>query len=455
MHKALLTGLALLAGCATYQPEPIAPAQMLAVYETRDLNDRQLLHYVAAHSDSPLAAWTPDKLTLAAFYYSAELDAARAHYSASQAAVDSAGERPNPTLTLPLQYTAAASKPWTYGLALDIPIETAGKRGYRVAQAQQLSDAAKLAIGQTAWQIRGRLRAALLDLFASRQREAILQRQSAVQQELLQLSEQRVQLGEMATADAIQQRIAMQRTEGDLAIARQAGQDALSRAAAAIGVPLSALQAVDPDLSAFERTPPTIPPGSARRAAILNRGDLLAALDEYEASQAALQLEVARQYPDLSLGIGYSFDQGAEKYSLTPGVISLPLFNHNQGAIAQAEAHRKEAAAKVEMLQEQAINDSASTLRNFDAARQRLALLDRLQDSQAAAHEANQRAFAAGEMDRLALRQADLAASLDNLAHLDAQVQVQQALLQLENALQRPLQGTDTTDAITLGERQP
>lgn len=455
MQKTLLLGLSLLAGCATYHPEPLAPAQMLAAYETRDLNDPHLREYVLAHSGSRTPTWTADELTLAAFYYSPELDAARARYSASQAAVESAGERPNPTLTLPLQYTAAASKPWTYGLALDIPIETAGKRGYRVAQAQQLSSAAQLAIGQAAWQIRDRLHAALLDLFASRKREAILQKQLTVQQELLSMFEQRVRLGEAAAADDVQQRMTLQRTESELAVARQAGLDARSRAAAAIGIPLPALEAIEPDLSLFERTPPAIPPGSARRAAILNRGDLLAALNDYEASQAALQLEVARQYPDLSLGLGYSFDQGEEKYSLTPGVVSLPLFNHNQGAIAQAEARRKEAAAKVEAVQEQAINDTAAALREYDAARQRLNLLDRLQDSQAAAHAANQRAFAAGEMDRMTLRQADLAASLDALSHLDAQVQVQQALLRLETALQRPLQGANTSQPIALGDRQP
>lgn len=452
---ALALALALLAGCATYHAEPLAPERMLAAYEARDLNDPQLRDYLAAHSETVQDDWTPDRLTRAAFYYSTELDAARARYSASLAAVDSAGERPNPTLSLPQQYTAAASKPWTYGLALDIPIETAGKRGYRIAQAQQLSSAAQLAIGQTAWQVRSQLRAALLDLFASHKREELLQRQERLQQELLGMSEQRVRLGEMAPAEANQQHMALMRTENDLATAHQSGLDARSRAATAIGIPLPALEAISPDLSEFERIPPAIPPDSARREAILNRTDLRGALDDYEASQAALQLEIARQYPNLSLGLGYSFDQGENKYSLTPGVVNLPLFNHNQGAIAQAEANRKEAAVKVEALQEQAINACAAALRNYDAARQRLSLLDRLAAGQAAAGEADQRAFASGETDRMTLRQADLAASLDALSRLDAQVQLQQALLQLENALQRPLQDDHSPLFTVSGDHRP
>ncbi|WP_178119538.1 TolC family protein [Pseudomonas sp. SCB32] len=455
MQKILFPALALLASCTTYHPEPLAPAQMLAAFEARDLNDPHLRQYICAHSNNSYPGWTPDTLTLAAFYYSTELDATRAHYSASLAAVESAGERPNPTLSLPTQYTAATPKPWTYGLALDIPIETAGKRGYRIAQAQQLSNAAQRAIGQTAWKVRSQLHAALLDLYASQQRENLLQQQVGLQQELEAMTGQRARQGEVSPAEANQQRMALMRAESDLATAHQSGLDARSRVANAIGIPLAAFEAINPDLSQFERTPPAIPAGSARREAILNRADLRAALDDYEASQAALQLEIARQYPNLSLGMGYSFDQGQDKYSLTPGVVNLPLFNHNQGAIAQAQAQRKEAAVKVEALQEQAINATASALRNYDAARQRLNLLDRLAANQSAAREADQRAFASGETDRLAVRQADLAASLDTLSHLDAQVQLQQALLQLENALQRPLQDGHRLSFTDSGDRRP
>ena len=58
-------------------------------------------------------------------------------------------------------------------------------------------------------------------------------------------------------------------------------------------------------------------------------------LAEYQASQSALQLEIARQYPDVQLGPGYEFDQGDNKWMLGLGV-TLPVFNQNQGAIAAA-----------------------------------------------------------------------------------------------------------------------
>ena len=42
----------------------------------------------------------------------------------------------------------------------------------------------------------------------------------------------------------------------------------------------------------------------------MNRADVRGALAEYAASQSALQLEIANQYPDLHLGPGYGWNTG-------------------------------------------------------------------------------------------------------------------------------------------------
>ena len=60
------------------------------------------------------------------------------------------------------------------GTELDIPIETAGKRGYRIEQSQALSEAARVHIARIAWQVRGRVRASLLALYSAEQSEVIL-----------------------------------------------------------------------------------------------------------------------------------------------------------------------------------------------------------------------------------------------------------------------------------------
>jgi len=50
--------------------------------------------------------------------------------------------------------------------------------------------------------------------------------------------------------------------------------------------------------------------GRSRRQALQGRADVLAALSDYAASESALQLEVAKQYPDVHLNTGYEYDQG-------------------------------------------------------------------------------------------------------------------------------------------------
>ncbi|MGE5300064.1 MAG: hypothetical protein ACM3MB_03760 [Acidobacteriota bacterium] len=58
--------------------------------------------------------------------------------------------------------------------SLDIPVETAGKRGYRIEKAAHLSTAARMNIAETAWRVRSRLRNTLLSLFFAAETKRIL-----------------------------------------------------------------------------------------------------------------------------------------------------------------------------------------------------------------------------------------------------------------------------------------
>ena len=62
-----------------------------------------------------------------------DLDLARAENAKAVAAIQTASQRPNPNLQFPFQYASdpkPEDSPYIPGLRLDIPIETAGKRGY-------------------------------------------------------------------------------------------------------------------------------------------------------------------------------------------------------------------------------------------------------------------------------------------------------------------------------------
>jgi len=120
----------------------------------------------------------------------------------------------------------------------------------------------------------------------------------------------------------------------------------------AIGVPAAALSTVNISLEWVLPKETDLTSSQLRRQALCGRPDVLTLLAEYAASQSALQLEIARQYPDVHLGTGYQWDQEENKWSLGL-TVELPLLNRNEGPIAEAKAARLQAAARLEALQQQ------------------------------------------------------------------------------------------------------
>src|SRR5207244_7786011 len=111
--------------------------------------------------------------------------------------------------------------------------------------------------------------------------------------------------------------------------------------AEALGVSLAALNGVELNFEEFKRSLDAVPDATIRRQALLNRADIRAGLAEYAASQSALQLEIARQYPNIHLNPRYQLDQTDNKWTLGL-TVELPVLNRNQGPIAEAEARGAE-----------------------------------------------------------------------------------------------------------------
>lgn len=383
-------------------------------------------------------------LTLAAFYYHPDLDLARTQWEAAEAGVITAGGLPNPSVGFVPEFNANAASgisPWKLTPTFDIPIETAGKRGYRIDQAQHLSEAARLNIATAAWQVRSRLKAKLLDLYAANERASLLGKQQDDQEEIVKLLEQRLEAGEASQPDVTQARISLQQTRLALRDAQKQAADARVQVASALGLPTDALGGVDLSFATFKRIPTIndLPPETVRREALFNRPDILRSLAEYAASQSALQLEIAKQYPDIHLGPGYSWDQGDNKWSF--GIsLTLPVLNQNQGPIAEAEANRKQAVARFAALQSGVIGEIDRSLIGYGGALQKLATADALIAEQKKQLQSVEELFKAGGSDRVALGGARLELDSIELSRLDTFVTVQQSLGLVEDSMQRPVE---------------
>jgi outer membrane protein TolC len=445
--------LGLAPGCVRYRPAPLEPERTAAALAARRLDSAELQSFVEEAAGLPRDAWPPpvwdlDTLTAAAVYFHPDLDLARAEWSTALAALRTAGERPNPDLTLQGGRVTHSDdpSPWVLSVDLDATIVTAGKRRHGIAAARAHGEAQRLKIVEAAWEVRLRVRQALLDAWDADRRVASAARKGEVQREIVAMLERRLEVGEASRPELTRERLSLAR----IALAtRDAERDAVhARAAlaASLSVPAEAVAGASLSCADFERDLDLPPDAEARELALTGRGDLRSLLADYAAAEAELRLEVARQYPDLRLGPGYAFEQG-ERHFLLGLALPLPVLNRNRGKIGEAEARRQEMAARFMSRQAQALGEADSALAEsraasaaVEAARAALAVQRQALDHVAAS-------FRAGAADRLTLRTAELELAEAEEALTRAETEQQRAVGRLENAIRRPLTGRSLPSA--------
>ncbi len=442
-----LLGPVLIVGCARYKyhAAPISPPALAAALYHRSLDDPNLRSWMKQASGFeppswPLETWDLNSLTLAAYYFSPDLDIARANAAVADAAVTTAGMKPNPTVGIGPGYESPPDSQFIMGFNFDLPIETAGKRGYRIAGATHLSEASRLQLAQTAWAVRSRVRAALVDYLFAVRTVAALRQQVTLETRYPDLIERQVQVGEIAQPEVTTAQIALTQLRQALVTAEGQVNTTHAALAAAIGIPDSALAGKELLWPGIDEPPipASLPPQTMREAAVANRLDVQRALEQYEAAQSNLQLQVAKQYPDIHLGPGYNYEEGAHFISLNLSAV-LPLRNHNEGPIAEAEAQRKAAGAQLLATQSTVISDSDRALAQYATAYASLEearrSVSQLQEQQRVAEQL----LHAGETGQLSAIGAELQTVIAERALLDARLQAQLSLGLVEDALERPI----------------
>jgi cobalt-zinc-cadmium efflux system outer membrane protein len=456
MKPFFLVTFLMLYGCATFHAEPLSASKAAAEFEARTLESPGLKKFIESHlhraaSPWPPAAWDFRMLTLAASYYSPALDVMRARWGVAQAAVITAGGRPNPSISSFGQHhssTPGGISPWTWGISLDIPVETAGKRGYRIRKAEQLSEAARLDISEAAWGVWSSLKKSLLDLYMVTGKERYLLDQLSVDQRIAKLFEERLAAGEASQFEVTQSRLVLDKTRLLLSDNEKKKAEARNAVAGALGLRVKALKSVQISFDLFAQTPGPVDVQDIRRKALLGRSDILAALQEYEASQSALQLEIAKQYPDIHLGPAYEWDQGDNRWALGFS-IELPVFNQNQGPIEEARARRKEAAGRFAALQARVIGQIDRAEATYVESLRNLRVADSLLSAGESLMSATMARFKEGEAGRLDLEQAKMELSAAELSRFEVFITAQADFARLEDAVQIPLNARESFPETT------
>jgi outer membrane protein TolC len=184
--------------------------------------------------------------------------------------------------------------------------------------------------------------------------------------------------------------------------------------------------------------PETYDLGALRDMALMNRLTVRHALADYAVTEQALRLAVARQYPDVTVGPGYSYDRGDHAITLAISAI-VPLLHDESDVIAQAVDVRSRAAAQFQQAQSLVLGEIDSATARYRAAYSTLPETGNAEDIARRGVEETQRRLATGGADRGEVLTSEIGLALAQRAGFDALRTVADALGALEDAVQRPI----------------
>lgn len=450
---ACLVGALGLGACAlqVHDPKPLDPSLVQSQLLARDPDDPNLREALGRRgidtSRWPLQTWDDAALTALAYELRDDLAQARATRSIADAARETARSRRAPGVELVTEHHSergSNGSPWTIGLVLDLALTGSSRRAARIALADAHVREADWLLARRAWQVRAEVRDAHADWVAALRRRNALSDELELRREEIALHERRLALGAASAAEPARARLREADTAREQMTAEQAIRRSRIELARAVGLPVETLDRLRLDES-NPASSARLADAALQRAALNNRLDVRMALEIYAASDAQLQLEIARQIPEFSIKPGYAWDQGDNRWSLGLSAL-LPLLDRNQGPIAEARARRDAEAVRFVALQAAAIADLDRARQSAAAAEAELEAAQSARDKEAALAARVERRFAAGDADRLERVTTRLALSAAARREADARAAVERARGALEDAVQRPLSATPTAE---------
>lgn len=448
MRRLLLTLAVLpLAGCISAPPAPLDLAASAAALEARTLDDAAVREALARANLPAEGVWTLDRLTVAAWALRPEIAVARADAAQARAAAQVAGQLPNPSLSFdPAYLTDNASgslSPWTVAASLGFTLETGGKRGIRESQARAEMASREWQVAEAFWKVRQDVRKAWAARVFAERALALAEHEASLRTSFSNWVETALRFGAVAQPERLAAVTALAQAQAAARAARGEMAAANAALAAAVGVVEMPFDRVVP---LPENLPAVIDAPTLRGQALVNRLSIRRALADYDVAEESLRLAVARQYPDISFGPGYTYDKGDRGVTLTLG-FTLPVFHGERAAIDEALAVRTKAAAQVTAEQAQALGDIAAASGRYAAAYAAWTETPDAVDAGRRASAAAEARLQSGAGDRSEQVTAALAQVAAERAALESFRAAVEALAALEDGVQAPLWPASTLAA--------
>ncbi|MCI0489296.1 MAG: TolC family protein [Blastocatellia bacterium] len=345
--------------------------------------------FVSRYLD-PLQGVSSDDLIRRALAANADLIATRLDIERARARLRQAGLRPNPAIDFEQttgKFTGSAGERET-SIGFALPLELFGKRNRRIELARIELEAAEAEVADRERRLAAEVRATYADALSAIRELQITGQLGDIDTQTARIVEVRVTEGDAAPLELSLIRAEVDRVRARRELVEGRLQAALLRLKNLAGIPLNEPLRLREEFSTPSLPAPAASMQEAVATALSARPDLRLVRLIEEAAGAGLRLAQAEARPDITAFTKYSF--GHSLFDDTPigvlrdkdrlvsfGVsISIPLFNRNQGAQAEAEAAILQAKRRRQFLEQLIRAEVESAYKRYESARAAISIFE-------------------------------------------------------------------------------
>ncbi len=426
--------------------------KILSKDPTSAIFNEYLLEVGYPSENLPLTSWGIDELTLCALFYHTKLEVAKQQIALSELEIKTAGIRNLPTISGGIAQSNQGNgdiSPWSYGLSLDIPIETTNKRSTRIEKAEQNVEVARMDLAEIAWQLRNQIAIDLIDYHQNLAETQLLTQEVATQESIASMLEKRVNAGlasrtELSTMNLLtlkaKHQLNNKQTESRLIKTKLAADVGLTpESFASVQIkPLSIETTLSQQAIALDAP---LESKLLQQEALLNRIDIRRSIAQYTVAETEIKLQVAQQTPDITISPGILYEFGDKIWSL--GFSSLLKLLHKDNTLVdQANQLREVQGAQFEDLQATVIAQINQLHAHYQSAKLASEQAKKTLNAEVAQEQKMQKQFDSGLIGKLEFAQYSLNTLIAKQQQLTAQFTLLHIANQIENAMQKPIYST-------------
>ncbi|MFP6557896.1 TolC family protein [Paraburkholderia sp. B3] len=356
-----------ISGCTSYQPLPLAQHARLAEHIENIRHTLPALAGETAATDIDITRpLTVAQIGLLAILNAPELQTERGEQAVAEAQLIQSAMLPNPSVGL--GYAALLGGPGTTGaytasLSQDIASLVTYRR--RVAAARAGVEQVNANLLWKEWQVAQKAQLLAVDLYWGIRSISAMEEELALVSQTTSDVRNAVAAGDMGLADLAPVQDSKATTERSL--------ESLRESQSANWQSLDALLGMKPEVR-FAIAKPNLPALPADSDALVanvqsRRPDLVALQLGYRSADESVRAAILGQFPALVLGGTWGSDTSDIRSAGPVVTFDLPIFDHNQGQVAQTQATR---LLLHEQYQQQ-LDDTVSSILGLQAKSQRIA----------------------------------------------------------------------------------